>query len=405
MANVVIVGGGASGLVAAIIAARNNHKVTILERNNICGKKILVTGNGRCNYYNSDQNITHYHSSSLSLSNIINENNLDRVLSFFNSIGIVPKIKDNYYYPNSNQASSIRESLILEANILGVNIVNNTYVKEIIKEDNNKFLIKTNNKNYISNKVIISTGSKAYPKTGSDGNGYSLLKSLGHNIIEPLPALVQLIGKGNYFKKWSGIRSDVSLKLLENDKLIKEEHGEIQLTDYGVSGICVMQLSRSVSLGIFNNKNEKLLINFLPWISDNKAFIEWMEYRSKTLGNRDLYGLLEGVLNNKLIKFILDKIEFNDKKWNELSEKEKNILAISIISFEVIIKETKSFDNSQVCLGGITLDEVNINTLESLKCSGLYITGEVLDVDGDCGGYNLTFAWISGIVAGSDIND
>lgn len=402
MKNIIIVGGGASGLVSAITAARNNNNVTILERNNICGKKILATGNGRCNYYNFDQNISHYHSNS-NLENIITENNLNKVLSFFDSIGIIPKIKNNYYYPNSNQASSVRDALILEARTLGVNIEQDVYVEEVIRKEN-KFIIKTKNKEYICDKVIIATGSKAYPKTGSDGNGYKLLERLGHTIIKPLPALVQLIGEGNIFKEWAGIRSDASIKLLEDNNLIKEEQGEIQLTDYGISGICVMQLSRYISIGLSNKKKEKVLINFLPWL-DNNSFIEWMDKRNNKLLNRNIYGLLEGVLNSKLIKIILSKASIKNNYWNKLSMNEKLILANLFTLFEIIINNTKSFDSAQVCSGGIPLNEINQSNFESKIHNNLYITGELLDVDGDCGGYNLTFAWISGILAGSDKND
>ncbi len=403
MANVVIVGAGASGLAAAISAARGNNRVILLERNSVCGKKILMTGNGRCNYYNDDINISHYHSNDLSkLNNIITKDNLSKVLSFFDSIGIIPKIKDGYYYPNTNQAITFRNSLLTEALSFGVDICYDTYVKDIEK-DNNTFRLITNNNKYICDKVIISTGGKSYPITGSDGNGYSLLEKLGHSKTDILPSLVQLKGNGKFLKKWSGIRVLSKVSLYEDDKFIKDELGEIQLTDYGISGICVMQLSSIVTRGINTNKSEKILINFLPDY-DEVSFSKYLEIRNNKLKNRSIYQLLEGIVNYKLLNvlFEVSKLDKN-KKLEELSDIEKTMLIKNIISFSFEVSGINSFDRAQVCAGGIPLSEVNVLTMESMKVKNLYITGEVLDVDGDCGGYNLCFAFLTGIIAGENI--
>ncbi len=403
MANVVIVGAGASGLAAAISAARGNNRVILLERNSVCGKKILMTGNGRCNYYNDDINISHYHSNDLSkLNNIITKDNLSKVLSFFDSIGIIPKIKDGYYYPNTNQAITFRNSLLTEALSFGVDICYDTYVKDIEK-DNNTFRVITNNNKYICDKVIISTGGKSYPITGSDGNGYSLLEKLGHSKTDILPSLVQLKGNGKFLKKWSGIRVLSKVSLYEDDKFIKDELGEIQLTDYGISGICVMQLSSIVTRGINTNKSEKIFINFLPDY-DEVSFSKYLEIRNNKLKNRSIYQLLEGIVNYKLLNvlFEVSKLDKN-KKLEELSDIEKNMLIKNIISFSFEVSGINFFDRAQVCAGGIPLSEVNLLTMESMKVKNLYITGEVLDVDGDCGGYNLCFAFLTGIIAGENI--
>ena len=231
---IAIIGGGASGLVAAIICKSKGHDVTILEGNDKLGKKLLVTGNGRCNYFNDDFSINHYHSSNLDLLKpLINDKNKDKVLSFFDSIGIVPKVIDGYYYPVTNQATTIVESLSNEIKRLGIKILFNTKVTSI-KYDN-KFII---NDKYEFDKVIVASGSCAAPKTGSDGLGYQIAKIFSHGIIKPLPALVQLHSDIKYMKDWSGIRTDAIIKMYENDEYVKEETGEIQLTDYGISGIC-----------------------------------------------------------------------------------------------------------------------------------------------------------------------
>lgn len=406
MQNIVIIGGGASGLVAAIAAAKKGKKVLLLEKNNICGKKILVTGNGRCNYFNEEQDIIHYRSKNKEkLEKVITKSNTDKVLNFFTKLGIEPKIKNGYYYPFSNQATSIQNALISELKNLKVEVKNNIDVQKIIKEDN-YFKIITDKETFLAEKIILATGSKASSKTGSDGIGYKICKELGHTIIKPLPALVQLKGNEKYFKDWNGIRADILIELYENNEKIAEEIGEIQLTDYGISGICVMNLSGRVARGLNENKNEKVKINFLNGLNiyTKEQCYEFINKRNNLLTNRTIIELLEGILNYKLINVLLKKSNINNKKtWNDLSEIEKELLVSNIIELEIDIFDTNSFDKSQVCSGGIALDEMNIDTMESNIINGLYIVGELLDVDGDCGGYNLTWAWLSGIIAGENI--
>jgi predicted Rossmann fold flavoprotein len=253
--------------------------------------------------------------------------------------------------------------------------------------------------------VIISTGSFACPKTGSDGLGYKILNSLGHSLITPLPALVQLKANAPYLKEWHGIRSDVSVTLLENNTPISNQIGEIQLTDYGVSGICIFCLSGQVSRGLYNNKKEEISINFLhPFnINTKEEFITWMNNRNNIVKNRTISDLLDGLLNYKLINLILkiSKIDRNIS-WNKLSNNEKYLLGTNLTNFSLNITGTNSFEQAQTATGGIPLSEINPVTMESIYNKGLYITGELLDIDGDCGGYNLTNAWITGMLAGKD---
>ena len=401
MKTITVIGGGASGLVAAIYAKTSATQVILLERNSDCGKKILATGNGRCNYWNSDQDLKHYNSSNkYLLENIITDENKEEIMNFFNRIGIIPKIKNGYYYPYSNQAVSIKNALITEARRLGVQIYNDTYI-DSIRRENNKFIINYNKKTIISDSVIVATGSKAAPKTGSDGNGYDLVKKFSHSVIEVLPALVQLRGEEKYFKDWSGIRSDVKISLYSNDDFIKKEEGEIQLTDYGISGICTFNLSRFVSRNLYENKNNYVIINFLPFLEENK--ISFFEERNELIKGRTLLEFLEGLLNNKLVKVLLNIININsDRKWQDLKYEEKEKLVEIITNFKLEITGTNSFEQAQVCSGGVPLSEIKIKTMESIYQENLYIVGELLDVDGDCGGYNLSFAWISGMLAGLD---
>lgn len=402
----IIIGAGASGLISAIYAAKNSSEVIILEKNDTSAKKILITGNGRCNYYNEDQNINHYHSENNELiKDIITKENTDEIMKFFNKIGIVPKIKDGYYYPYSNQATSIKEALLTEAKIKGIKIITGENVTKINK-NNNQFVIKTENNTYSADKVILATGSKAYPKTGSDGSGYILASSFGHKITNIYPSLSQLKGEESYFKNWSGVRADVKVSLLENNKIIKEEKGEIQLTNNGVSGICVFNLSGLASKGLMEGKKEEIVINFMPWLNSLNEASNYLEERNEKLKNRTIEQFLEGFLNYKLIHVILKLTKINkDDFWNELNIEKKKKLIQNLISFTLKITKISSFEESQVCKGGVSLEEINVKTMESKLEKDLYVIGELLDVDGDCGGYNLTFAWISGMLAGKNIGD
>ena len=402
MNKIIIIGGGASGLIASIYASKNGNEVTLLEKNNNCGKKILITGNGKCNYFNEDFTIKHYRSNNMEILNtIINDNNKKLILDFFNSIGIVPKIKNGYYYPNSNQAITIREALIIEAKLKGVNIINDVTVNNVTYI-NNKFNIETNKGTYYSDKVVIATGSKASPNTGSDGIGYKFTSNFGHTVIKPLPALVQLKGIDNYYKDWAGIKMDAAVNLYENNKYIDTSKGEILLTEYGVSGICIFDLSGRVARGLDSKKKEHLEINFLPWLDGNiDDSIKWFDKQSILVYNRTISQILDGMLNYKLVNLILKQEKIaNNTKWNDLNKDKKISLINKLTKFYIEIKDVNSFDKAQICSGGIPLSEININNMESLKQKGLYIVGELLDVDGDCGGYNLGFAWLSGILAG-----
>ena len=391
---VVIIGGGASGITSAITARRKGYDVVVLEKNSSLLKKLKITGNGHCNYYNEDQDLCHYHSDNSELiSMMINSVNLENVSLFFDSIGIIPRIKNGYYYPFSNQAISVCSSLILEAQKLGVVLDTDVEVQEVKKS--NRFQIITTNGVYEADKVIVSTGGMSYQKTGSDGFGYRELKRLGHNINLLLPGLTPLI-IANPKKEWKGIRTDVSISLLENNKLVRKESGEIQLTEDGISGICTMQLSSYISKGLYLGKDERIKINFLPFIDEDEFFV-FMDNRSRKMKNRTVMELLEGVLNYKLISVILKKEQ--NLIWDD-NNKEREFIKKNLLSYMVEVVDTKSFNYSQVTLGGVSLLEVNLETMESKKVKDLYITGALLDITGDCGGYNLTIAWITGLIAG-----
>ena len=396
-----IIGGGASGLLAAIFAKSENNEVIIFERNNECGKKILATGNGRCNYWNSDQNLLHYQSTSKELiTNIVNNNIDKQVLEFFNRLGIVTKIKDGYYYPFSNQASTIKKALINEIDRVGIKVLNNFLVQNITLEDN-KFIVSSEDKDIIVDKLVIATGSYASPKSGSDGWGYSILEKLGHSIIKPLPSLVQLKTSGNFLKLWSGVRTIAKVTLYEDGNFIREEIGELQLTNYGISGICVFNLSNHVSRGLDNNKKEEVFINFMPFIEGDKNL--WFNDQTK-LTNKNIYELLLSILNEKIVEVIFKESKLDSNKlFTELNNEEQEKLINYCTNFKVEVIGTNTFEDAQVCSGGVKLSEINLDAMESKIIKNLYVTGEILDITGDCGGYNLGIAWRTGIIAGNAI--
>ena len=383
MKRIIIVGAGAAGMLAAIHAKSKDNQVILIERNTNCGKKILITGNGKCNYLNADFNISHYRSDNLEfLENIITEENKNLIISEFKKIGIEPKIKNGYYYPMSNTSISIQNALLLTLKQKGIEIITNTTITDI-KKINNKFIL---NDKFTCDKLIIAAGSSACPKCGTDGTIYDALKPLGLKIKKPLPALVQLKSEGKFLKEWAGIRCDCELSLFENDKLIKKSIGEVQLTDYGISGICTFQLSSDCIRGLDSGKKEVIKMNFLP---DIKDFDTFYLNRVKLLKGRNDIELFEGLINYKLL-YVLFKHNKNIKE--------------ALTSFSLEITGYNGFDKAQVASGGIKLTEINDN-FECKNIKDLYIIGEILDVDGDCGGYNLAFAFLSGIIAGESIKN
>ena len=397
MSKVVVIGAGASGIIAALKASEKNE-VILLDGNDKCGKKILLTGNGKCNYWNQSIDLQNYQTDDPEKLKKILEKQKE-VFSFLEKLGIYPRIKDGYYYPYSNQSSSIQTILNKALEKAKIVVKYHFKVSNILKKEN-QFVIESDEEEIVADKVIIATGSKAFSKTGSDGSGYQLVQKLGHHINPVLPSLVPLVGKE--VPKWEGNRIEANVQLYVNDQKIKEENGELQLTDYGVSGICIFNLSGVVSKNLYLKNKVLLKINFLKEVDNLFSFLE---ERSKMLKNATIEEILESLISYKLLLILLQKVKINkDKNWFELSKVEKQNLVSVIQSYPLQIIDTLSFDRAQVCTGGVPLKEVGSN-LESNLVSNLYIVGEMLDVDGICGGFNLASSFITGYIAGSDIHD
>lgn len=395
MKKIVIIGAGASGMFFALNTNTDKYDVTILEKNKTVGKKLLMTGNGKCNFWNDDMNINHFHSSE-NLDNIITNDLILEVPNKIDSLGIEKKCKNGYYYPFTNKASTIKDTFFEEIENKNIKIIYD-YDVNSLKKDEDGYLI---NNEIHADIVILSTGGLTYPKTGSNGDGLNILKSLGHDIVKPLPSLVQLITKKeNYLKVWHGIREDANVSLYIDDKLIKSEEGELQLTDYGISGICVFNISRDASIALDQKRKVNVKIDFMPFCDNVKTFLKGKNT------NLSILSVLKRIINESLAKIILDEshIKYNVLVKN-LSDKELTRLETSIKEFNLEIVNTKSFDSAQVTRGGVSLKDIN-SRFESKKCKNLYIIGEALDVDGDCGGYNLAFAFMSAYRASKGLNN
>lgn len=390
---VCIVGGGAAGMIAAIMAARNHAAVTILEHNEKTGKKLLATGNGRCNLTNEKQEKMCYHSEHPELLwDILQNFPFEQTLDFFEKIGIYPVSKNGYFYPSSMQASSVQEVLEMEARFLKVKIKCKEHVKEIKISDtkeNPRFSVVTETWQYPADAVILACGSQASEIDGADGSGYTLAKQLGLKVINPLPALVPLKGKGNYFSKWAGTRIYGKIFLQSQNEIIQTEEGELQLTDYGISGIPVFQLSGLAAKLLQHQHSVTLMIDFLPDVTP-KELEELLLKRKELCPYKTTKELCIGLFPKKLIEVLVDK------------KTDLSTLAEKIKKFSMEIVGTKPFSNAQVCQGGVSLEEISPKTMECKKIPGLYLAGELLDADGICGGYNLQWAWSSGACAGKE---
>lgn len=399
---VLIVGGGASGLMAGICAAREGAEVTILEHMDRVGKKILSTGNGRCNMTNLTMRPECYRSSQKQFPmKVLDRFSVWDTLTFFDELGIETKNRNGYIYPNSDQASSVLDALRMETEHLKIRVVTNCHITELKAKGRRCFEAKTDQGMFQADRLILATGSKAAPASGSDGSGYALAKSFGHRVIKPLPALVQLRCEGKFFKQLAGVRCDAVVKIKNSQgKVLAADQGEVQLTDYGISGIPTFQVSRFAAVAL--NQKEKItaVLDFLPSKS-MKEITGFLKNRAQLLSYRKTEDYLTGLLNKKLGAVLLKLSGIPaELPVSKITGAQLERLARMLKEFEVPVTATNAFEQAQICCGGVDTREIHAETMESKLVPGLYLTGELLDVDGICGGYNLQWAWSTGAVAG-----
>ncbi|SHI26811.1 NAD(P)/FAD-dependent oxidoreductase [Clostridium intestinale] len=399
--NVLVVGGGASGLMNAILLKDFGLDVAIVEGTDRVGKKILTTGNGRCNISNNniDYPFSGYYSDTENFFiEALNKFSVEDTLNFFSFLGLpIVELEKGKLYPQSLQASSVVDIFRLALEDRKIPVYNSCKIKSIHKRK--KFILSTDNADlseFSCDKLILSCGGKSAEKTGSDGSGYKLAKELGHSIIKPLPAIVQL--KLNYpsLKALSGIKFDALASILVDDIVIRSDFGEVLFTDYGISGPPILQLSHIASKSLENDKKVSVVVDLFP--NKSKEDIENFIYGHFSMfSHRKVIDSLIGVLNKKLIPIFLKEAKINDlhKPVCDLTWSEKSNIISLMKKWQFSCVGTNGFNNAQVTSGGINTSEVNSSTLESKIIDNLYFTGEILDVHGDCGGFNLQWAWSS----------
>lgn len=398
MKNIAIIGAGMSGMVAAIVAARKKHKVTLYERNDRVGKKILLTGNGKCNLSAKTISENNYVSKDKELlPALLNNFSKKQEEDFWRSLGLLTKEKNGGIYPVSNQASSVLDVLRYAVKRLNVEVICDSHIREIIPAkdgfqiDGRKF-----------QHVILACGGKAGVYNEEKYNGFSLAKSLGHEVVPCYPALVQTVCKGDFFKAIAGVRADVRIALCTKTKQIATEQGELQITDYGLSGIPVFQHSRLIGPLLAAKEKVAFEIDLLPAYSIQELQ-EHINARKAETKEDTLEEFLTGMVNKKLLLYFLKK---NGMKpvdlLNNTGNKKMQEFLTDMKHWHVEVKELKGFKNAQVSTGGVRLSEVT-PLFTSKKCSRLSIVGEMLDVTGACGGYNLHFATLSGYIAADSI--
>lgn len=396
-----IIGGGASGITAAIFAAKkskNQIKIIILERMDRIGKKILATGNGRCNFSNVLTTENNFHGKNPEFTAYaLSEFSPYSAIDFFSSLGVLAKEEANgKLYPYSDQASAILDALRFELERLDIEIKTNFEVSEIIPQKTGFKIISKNKESLFSKKVILSTGGCAAPNLGSNGSGFKLLKELNHKVTKLMPALVQLKTEEKEVKSLQGIKFNGVATAFVDDERLSSEEGEILFTDYGLSGPPIFQLSVLTAL----YKNVKIKLDFMPEYN-KKAVFDLLKERKELLSHLTCESFFNGLLNKKIGHIIAKKsgIEKLSMQVSDISEDIIWKMCDLIKQMNFTITDTKGFNNAQVTAGGVLTRDFDDKTMESKIVKGLYCTGEVFDIYGDCGGYNLQWAFSSAYVA------
>lgn len=398
--DVIVIGAGASGIMAAITAAKEGASVLLLEHKDSIGKKILATGNGRCNFTNEDMSLVHFRGDKHLIESVLPQFDERRTLAFFHEIGILPRCKNGYYYPNSEQAASVLSALTRELQRLSVTVIASVELLGVQKQKKS-FIVRMSGQTHQAKSIIWATGLLASPKLGSDGSSIPILKQLGHRFRPIVPALCAFYAQGTDFRRISGVRVQAALQLEIDQKIVASDTGELQLTDYGVSGIPVFQISRYASYGLYNRQSVTLHINFMPDF-DRQQLVEELNARIAHFAkNATVAGVCNGLFPQKLVSAISSRCALVEDFVLEADDSANILkLADTITDFTVTLTRPRDYDFAQVCAGGITSEEVEPDTLQSKIVDHLFFAGEILDVDGICGGYNLQWAWSSGYTAG-----
>ena len=399
----IIIGGGAAGLVAAISIARNGYPVQLLEQNSSIGKKILASGNGKCNISNRYISTNRFYSSNrYFIEEVLAGYDFSVIEDFFISIGLeLIEGEEGKMFPMSLQASSVVSLLEYEAKRLGVEIVCGCSVRSIEKKSD-FFKVETSHGSKVATKLLIASGSSAAPQLGGNHWGYVFATKMGHTLIPRYPALVQLCSKERWVKSCAGVKIAGGVTLYANSEYISEKKGDILFTKYGISGLAILDLSREVSIHLANFDYCELSLDLLPSLSKEKL-TNLLQQRVQKESQKPLSLWLQGFMNKKLISVILEHSQCKSRIEGDLNRKEINKLVHTIKNLKLNISDTRGFEGAEVSTGGVDTTEINPHTMESNYVSNLFFAGEVLDVDGDRGGFNFHFAWVSGMRVGEGV--
>lgn len=403
---VAVIGGGASGLMAAYAAANNGHDVTVYEKNEKCGKKIYITGKGRCNLTNAvspQQFLTNVVNNAKFLTGAVYSFPPERTVEFFENGGLKLKTeRGNRVFPVSDKASDVTACLQKYCKNAGVKFNFNSLVQEIEVLNSTVSGIIVNNDKHYYEKVIVCTGGLSYPATGSTGDGYKFAQSCGHKIKEVKPALCGINLKGKFFEKLQGLTlKNVNLTAYYGDKKIYSSFGEMLFTHFGVSGPLVLSLSSLINRLDLNKI--RLSIDFKPALDEKTLDARLVREFSQNL-NKSVSNALKTLLPSSLIEEVLTRSSVDGyKKCNSVNKSERLTLLTTLKNFDMLISSLRGFDEAIVTSGGVCIDEINPKTMESKLVKGLYFCGEVLDVDALTGGFNLQIAFSTGFAAGNSI--
>lgn len=407
-AEIAVIGGGASGMLAAITAAQTLQKqkkagrIVLLEKENRIGKKLLATGNGRCNLSNLDISPTHYHGAVQWATPLLAKFPAKAVIQQFEKMGLLCRSdSEGRVYPYNLQSSAVLEILRLQLALHQIEVVCDFAVAKLERQRGRFVLTGSSGEQWTAQQVILAAGGRAAPKLGANGSGTRLAQQVGHTIVEELPALVQVKSEPSRMKLLKGMRSQAVVTLLENGKPTMTEKGEVQFTEHGLSGICMFQLSGRINQLLEQGMLVEVALDLMPeWkLEQLVKKIAGQGKRYSTLSVTDLLcGFVNQRVGQAVVKAALGS-ELPDCA-GDCSYDQYTRIAETVKNFQFPITGSMGWDSAQVTAGGVSGGEIDIRTMESRRCAGLYLTGELVDLYGDCGGFNLHWAWSTGIVAG-----
>lgn len=396
---VLVIGGGAAGMMAALTAAENGHAVTLLERQGRVGRKLMATGNGRCNLTNHHVSPAHYHGETPDFCrHALAAFDVGSTLLYFAGLGLLTTAEDSgRVYPFSNMAGSVLDVLRFALENSGIDLRTGCVVTGI-KKKGNTFLVRTESgEEFTADRVILAAGGAAGGKVGGVMDGYQLAKGLGHHRTALYPSLVQIRTDPTYPRALKGVKAEAAVTIRRGGEVLARNRGEVLFTEYGVSGPVIFDISRTAATG---GDGLTVTLDLFPdWAP--REVLDWLRQRRQSAGDREAGTLLTGTLHSRLGQMVCKAAGFTNQRASDLSDGDLRRIAAQAKGFTLPITGVCGFDQAQVTAGGLRCGEFDPHTMESRLVPGFYACGEVLDIDGDCGGYNLQWAWSSGHAAGA----